>query len=158
MRNKKRRVAIVGMGESKRYYPQDYPYDIWIVNCRYNCVPRWDKNFDIHHDTLETIPGYKNKTIVKENYPIKEALKFRGKHFNSSFDYMIAYAIIQQYDIIDVYGVDLIAADEIRMKQSQSARGWIGFAQGRGLTVNICEQSPMYLPEMMYSYKEYRDE
>lgn len=60
--------------------------------------------------------------------------------FISSIDYMIALAIYEQYERIELYGVELREQTEWE-RQRAGATYWVGVAQGRGIDVLIPKKS-----------------
>jgi hypothetical protein len=87
-------------------------------------------------------------------------------------NYALAYAIYTgKYDVIDLYGVNLIAWEEWAY-QRPNAEYLVGIAEGRGIKVNVIgsedgllvpprgimygyiDTYPMYIPELGYSYVE----
>jgi hypothetical protein len=98
-----------------------------------------------HYDWLKenkwNIPIYMqkvNKDIAKsEVYPLQDVCDvflskiYRGykriKYFNSSFDYMIAMALLKNYERIEIYGFDMAGDNEYGL-QKPSAEFWLGIA------------------------------
>jgi hypothetical protein len=64
------------------------------------------------------------------------------KYFNSSFDYMVALALLQRYERIEVYGFDMAGDNEYSL-QKPSAEFWLGVAAGRGVEIYLPEQSKL---------------
>jgi len=56
--------------------------------------------------------------------------------------YMMALAISENYDEINIFGVDMVADDEFGY-QKPNMEYLIGLAEGRGIIVNIQEKSPL---------------
>ena len=61
-------------------------------------------------------------------------------YYISSIDYMIALAIYERFDRIELYGVELREQTEWAMQKS-GATFWVGFARGRGIDVYIPKKS-----------------
>ena len=70
--------------------------------------------------------------------------------FTSSVDWMIALALLEGFERIELYGVDLWAAPHERGKQRNGAHYWIGMARGRGADVVIPDSSSLCKTERMY--------
>lgn len=72
----------------------------------------------------------------------------RDKYFTSSFSYMIAQAIYECYDPIEIYGIEMDGDTEYGY-QRPNGEFWIGLALGRGHKVilqeacNLCS-APLY--------------
>lgn len=58
------------------------------------------------------------------------------KPFNCTLAYALALGVFKEYQVIDVYGVEL-ANNGGYSKQSSDFAFWVGFAAGRGIAVNI---------------------
>ena len=58
------------------------------------------------------------------------------KNLNCTTVYAIALGIYQQYEVIDIYGVELWP-DSPYNKQRADFAFWVGFAAGRGIELNI---------------------
>jgi hypothetical protein len=76
-------------------------------------------------------------------YPMDAVMAMLGKStnagkklkpFNCTLAYGLAFGILQEYEVIDVYGVELGGEYS---KQSGDFAFWAGFAAGRGITINI---------------------
>jgi len=147
-------VAICGSGPSVTELPNPYIGDVWIMNGKYGCVPRWDLMFDLHHETFKSASnGFTpleergiplDTYIVQENYPTQEALALRGFRFHSTTDLMIAYAILKGYEAIDIYGVDFRKWEPTRELQRRSVAQWIEFARELGILVYISPMSAVH--------------
>lgn len=89
--------------------------------------------------------------------PIKELSEhfFPGEepYFTSTPSYMIAMAIMQGYEEIGVYGIDLLQ-DEEYAYQRPGAEYLIGVARGRGIKVHIPKQSALVKANYLYGYTE----
>jgi hypothetical protein len=59
------------------------------------------------------------------------------KPFNSTVAYALGLAILYEYDVIDIYGVELANPSERFLKQSEMFAFWNGVALGRGIELNI---------------------
>jgi len=59
------------------------------------------------------------------------------KYFNSSFDYMIALAVLEKFERIEVYGFDMAGDNEYAL-QKPSAEFWLGIAS---------QNAEIYLPD-----------
>ncbi len=104
-------------------------------------------------------------------YPIKEVnnllehCQVKGKNsrefepvqmITNSASFAIALAVLQNYDHIKIYGVDMIHTEEYRY-QRESFAGWVMFAAGRGIDIEIYGaesifQRPLYGYQMVKEY------
>lgn len=64
------------------------------------------------------------------------------KYFCSSFDYQMGVAILEDFERIEVYGIDMASTNEYK-KQKPSAEMWIGIALGRGVEVYLPPSSKL---------------
>ena len=70
-------------------------------------------------------------------YPFDDIIKkFKTTYFGSSLDFMLAYAIYEGTDEINMYGINMVLQNEYR-HQKPSLEYWIAFARGRGIKVNL---------------------
>jgi len=100
----------------------------------------------------EWLKGYKGMIITSKayedwptakSYPIEDI----GKHFGlplgvamySTIDYMIAHAVMEGWNEIDLFGVDNIGRGDHEMRASTGL--WIGVAMGRGIKVRTFQGS-----------------
>lgn len=75
--------------------------------------------------------------------------------YKSSFDYMIALAITEGFDVIESYGFEMGSRTEYR-HQRQSAAFFIGLAMGRGIIYKLPAGSTQ-LPRGRYAYESEGD-
>ncbi|KKK61087.1 hypothetical protein LCGC14_3017830, partial [marine sediment metagenome] len=68
-------------------------------------------------------------------YPLDEVKAITGDYFGSSIAYMLALAIWQRRERVDLWGVDL--SEDIYDHHRPNLEYLIGFARGRGMTVNV---------------------
>jgi hypothetical protein len=107
-----------------------------------------------HHKWLKdnawSIPIY----MIREDPEIKKSVAYpldevcekvfgkirRGddkiKYFCSSFDYQMGVAILEDFERIEVYGINMASNNEYK-KQKPSAEFWLGIALGRGAEVYL---------------------
>lgn len=128
-----KKLAILGKLPTKHRAPfNDKNWDIWAFNIHSDMLPRVTKWFDIHATGANP-----NADITRANFPFKECEELvGGQYFNNSVSYLIAYAILQGYKEIALYGMRFDAAHETRRNgEYQSVRELIFFAKGRGIKV-----------------------
>jgi hypothetical protein len=68
-------------------------------------------------------------------YPIEEVLKLGHRYLTSSAAYSIAFGIVQGYQKIEVYGVEMETNTEYE-HQRPGVAYWIGLAEGAGVEVD----------------------
>ncbi len=142
-----KKVAILGKLPTKFNAPFDDPeWDIWTLNYQNEPLKRVTLWFDIH-----TSSPNPRANITRENYPFKEAFELAGGHyFNNTVSYMIAYAILQGYEEIALYGMRFNDDTENRTFQKQNVRELVFLARGKGIKVtapidkSLLEGYPVY--------------
>jgi len=161
----KRRVHIVGKGTGHWAVPKEG--EIWGVN---DFCLKWEGvalTFELHDidGLLNSSPSGERflrsfreevKKINKLNIPVmireKHKLfpngivfpidKMPFRYFTSTIAFMIAYAIYEKVDSIDIYSVPLFYKDEYT-EQRPCIEFWIGYAMGQGIEVII--HKPSYI-------------
>jgi len=159
-----KKVAIVGGAPSTQMMaPFDDPeFDIWVLG---NQIQSYDgkrisRIFEIHDNLSEHEEGYAQylvdigiPMIVGDKFPIeangvrnfnKEMASEILPFFSSSPAYMMAQAIMDEYEEIHIYGVDMAVDDHEYFKQRPDMYAWITCARERGIVVVIPEQSSLY--------------
>lgn len=143
------KVAILGKLPTKFKAPFDNPeWDIWTLNRHIDCekLPRVDLWFDIHARGV-----YEKANITRENYPFKEAEGLAGgQYFNNSISYMIAYAILNGYKEIALYGMRFTTDNEHRRGEYTNVREWIFYCKGRGIKVTAPVDAVMLKEYALY--------
>lgn len=141
------KLAILGKLPTKFKAPFDNPeYDIWAFNYHNEPLPRVTKWFDIHACS----PNPK-ADITRDNFPFKEVEELAGgQYFNNTVSYLIAYAILEGYKEIELYGMKFITDKESRNGEYQNVREWIFFAKGRGLKISAPADSEMLKQYALY--------
>ena len=83
---------------------------------------------------------------VRELAPHREL----GELFGCSHSYMLALGILEGFDPIHLYGVNLANPVETYLEKPSLAF-WLGFAEARGITVDTT-YSPRLMPEHLYGF------
>lgn len=147
-----KKVAILGKLSTKYKAPfDDKSWDIWGLNRRaMETLPRVDLWFDLHFKPFT--PG---QDFTRANFPFEEIDKMLGGHyFNNTVSYLIAYAILQGYKEIALYGMAFDNAAERKIGQYGNVRELIFFAKGRGVKVTA-PADPVMVKEYPQYTKEY---
>lgn len=147
-----KKVAILGKLNTKYKAPfDDKKWDIWSVNKRpFEELPRVDKWFDLHLK-----PFSDGQDFTRENFPLEEVDEMLGGHYiNNSISHVIAYAILQGYKEIALYGMAFNNPAEIKIGQYWNVRELIFFAKGRGIKVTA-PADPVMIKEYPAYTKEY---
>lgn len=167
-----KKVAIIARGPSSSEYPGEEEFDeIWILNAiALFHKGKVDKLF-IMDDLKLRMPFYSpdNEKFIEiilrdwtgevitshkyEEYPdnikefplhdcVKQFGLIPGTAFYSTTDYMIALAIMEGFNEINLYGVDNNFLPGQGLEQMRSSLAlWIGIATGRGVKVTVAAGS-----------------
>lgn len=158
-----KKLAIVGSGSGTRHLApfDDLSFDIWVFNEAANSewCKRWDACFQMHkpeifsgHNTKDRnhydwlLSEHEGKKIYMQAYynyvPACHAYNLSASsdligmdYFTSTFAYMAAQAVRDDYKQIDVYGVEMSFSEY--QYQAEGFRFWIGYLMGAGITVNM---------------------
>lgn len=172
---RRKRVAIVGFAESSRNLaPYDDPsWEIWGLNQLDHHIPRADRWFEIHQrqvfladtvrdvDYLATLRGFQIPVYMQEHhadipnsvrFPIERVLQFGEiDYFQSSIALMFALAMVEGFEEIGVWGVDLVVGSEYDY-QKPNLEFWLGLALGKGLRVSLPAQTALLKQSYRYGY------
>lgn len=174
-------VAIVGFAPSSmtdtRAVLNDPNWEVWGLNQLYIVFPAIEKAatrwFQIHHRTSYNhavrdhnhhqrlaelkCPVYMQ---VKEPdipnsvaLPKDEVLQKFGDYFTNSISWMLALAIMEGFEKIAIFGVDM-AQDTEYAEQRPSCEWLIGWARGAGIDVHIPQQSDLMKTMWLYPYED----
>ncbi len=173
-----KKLAIVGSGTQTRELApfDDMSFDIWVFNEAANSewCKRWTACFQMHnkdiyagHNTKD--PAHWNWLQQKHNkpiymqevdplipdsvcYPLEAAKKLAGVNmFSTTFAYMAALAILQGYEVIKIYGVELSASEY--EYQANGYLFWFGFLRGK-LGDNV-DSAVLYLDKNIFDVPFY---
>jgi len=174
-----KKVAIVGFSQHRNEAPfADKGFEIWGLNDLHEQIPRWDRWFEMHGDNqikdycsrkqgkpyLEGLAGLKCDVWMQKvrpevpnskEYPIEEVKRIFGDYFTNSISYMIAMAIMENYKVIGVYGVDM-AQDTEYAHQRPSCEYMICYARGKGIEVILPKTSDLLKSRWLYGYEEHQ--
>jgi len=169
-------VAIIGGGRTKHQFDIDrnngiVHTEIWTLPAS---VPEFneiaDRCFELHHYKAINKLGEKQKYVndlkkltcplylqkkhpsfpTSREYPIDYYLSKYRKFFDGTVAYLMVMAIDEGFDEIYLYGIDL---NEGQYKRQQpTLEYWVGFAEGRGITVHIYDGSTIKQRDELYGY------
>jgi hypothetical protein len=171
---KRTKVAIVGFASSSTMDApfHDPEYEIWIMNQLYRFVPRADRQFEMHERYWEYVVegtdyiGYLKECPIPiymtQNYPeYPNSVKFPldrlserfGRYWTSTIAFMLALAIDEGFERIDLFGIDLSVGTEYT-EQRPCAERLIGYADALGITVGIPVASSLCKGSHIYGYEK----
>jgi len=157
------KVCIVGMSPSCDKAPWDDPtWQKWGLPWHDGYWRKCDRLFEMHDiRLLESEHSGRGENYIQDlkecgvplymheeyfdgvtQYPFEEVLESVGDYFNSSIAYMMALAVHEVAEEISIFGVDMKGDDEYGY-QKPNMEYLIGFARGKGIKVNILEDSPL---------------
>lgn len=178
---KKKKVAIVGYTPTRVHAPYgDKDWEIWGLNDLFRFkdeVKRWTRWFEMHPD----MPSDKERITYAERieglakmdcpvymlekhpevptsirYPIEDAIEQFGNYFTNSISYMIALAIMEGFEEIGVWGVDM-ATDSEYGHQRPSCEYFLGIAVGRGIKVYVHPAADLLKVRYLYGYEYHKE-
>lgn len=115
-----------------------YDHEVWGVNRVYKFAKRIDRLFCIGSvDELEDIREYQAELgfdiVDTSNYPIYKVMDyFQTDYFSDTVCYMMALALIEGYERIYLYGVDMLGEYAV---ERNGVEYWVGRAIGKGAQV-----------------------
>lgn len=95
----------------------------------YNWLKSGNTPIILMHEAYEDVPN-------AMRYPIEEVLKLGHRYLTSSAAYSIAFGIVQGYQKIEVYGVEMETNTEYE-HQRPGVTYWVGLAEGSGVQVEF---------------------
>lgn len=144
-----KKLAILGKLPTKFKAPfNDNNYHIWGFNYHtdFNRIKHYTTWFDIHAKNPNPIADY-----TRQNFPFKECEELLGgQYFNNTVSYLIAFAILQGYKEIELYGMRFQGVECTRKQEYQNVRELIFFAKGKGVNITapfdevMLKQYPLY--------------
>lgn len=172
---RRRKVAIVGFASNTLHCVPwfDPEWELWGLNQgAAHFLRRADRWFELHlPEFTEDVrdPNYAMwlRTEVKcpvymiatrpdiptsVRYPIERAIELTGRdYFTSSIAFMIALAIMEGFEEIGIYGVNLAIGGEYT-HQKPNCEWWIGIAEGRGIKVHVPQAAALMKQHARYGY------
>jgi len=87
-------------------------------------------------------------------YPKEAALAIAGSflNFTSTFCYMMASAILEDYQTVYALGFDMDYGTEYELQREEALK-WIAYAKGLGMDVYIPPESGLHVKRLLYGYE-----
>lgn len=171
---RRRKVAFVGFASNSLHMVpwNDPEFEIWGMNQgAQNFKRRADRWFEMHlpeatpdirdpgyMDFLKalTIPVYMidmyEYAPTSLRYPIEDAIRVTGRdYFMSTVAFMSALAIMESFEEVHLYGINLAIGDEY-FYEKPNAEWWIGHMEARGIKVYIPRASSLLKQAKRYGY------
>lgn len=150
-------VTLLGRGPTR--FLEIPPGEVWGLNAGYLYCNRLSRIFAMHDPRfhtgefeaagdLEEMKRLEIPVVDLKSYPLFEVMKeFGTSYFQSSFAYMMALAIYEGYERINIMGFDMLPQDKAHIHARPNCDYWVGVAVGRGIHVNKPHQSCICKPE-----------
>lgn len=171
---RRKKVALIGFATNTMHLVPwfDPEYELWGLNQGHTSFRRRaDRWFEMHQPEYTedvrdpnyltwlaslSIPVYmiepRDEIPSSVRFPIEAAIQLAGRdYFTSTIAYMIALALLEGFEAIDLYGINLAIGTEY-YHQKACAEWWIGFAEGRGKKVYVPRASAMLKQFARYGY------
>lgn len=171
---KRKKVALIGFASNSLHLIpwQDPSFELWGMNQGHLNFPRRaERWFEMHLPEATAdirdpnyiewlkqaqIPVYMIQAYDEYpcslRYPIEDAIRLAGRdYFMSSVSYMMALAIMEGFEEIHLYGINLAIGDEY-FYEKPNAEWWIGLAQGMGIKVFVPQASALLKQYRRYGY------
>lgn len=169
----KRNIVIVGTGLGVRRAPlKDTSKEIWGITGLWNIEGNYSRIYEVHSAkclTEEKIPADKGEWManhvthihptLKASFPNAKVIDFEkhmekhGRYFTSSFSWMLAEAIEEKVDSIDIFGITLSGNGEYS-HQKPAASYLIGWARALGIKITIDRESELMSAPYIYGYED----
>lgn len=178
---RKTKVAVLGFTDSWKLAPFNDPeFEIWGLNELYQFIPRWDRWFDIHargiyendrnrvHDHILKLRAMTCPIYMQQHwddipnsvpYPLQEIAKAfpnpcpdARPYLTNSITYMILLALLEGFQELHVYGVDM-AHDTEYSFQKPSCEWAVGIVQGKGIKLYIPHESDLIKTNFLYGFE-----
>jgi len=154
-------IAIVGNGKTR----EDAIYEgreIWTTASVSRALPRADVILEIHRGfAIDELRDRHPKALIYtydggggdiELFASKVGDDF-GRNLSGSIAYLLALAINERPDIIELYGIDM-ASDGEYGTMRENVLYWIGLARGRGINVEISPGSSLEPKRALYGLEK----
>jgi hypothetical protein len=174
-----KKVCLLGTSNTLKEAPfKDKSFEFWALNDMYAMIPkenitRWfemhKREFiDVYHarisgkSHIEELRNLKIPIYMQEEhediptsikYPLEEMIKhFKRDYFQSTLDYMMAFALYEGFEKIHIYGVNM-AINEEYVYQRASMSYWIGRAESMGVNVVLPKGCDLLKQYFRYGYE-----
>lgn len=161
-----KKVAIIGLGQNSDLIPDDF----YTWGLPWGKDYTLDKYFEMHSNWRDAserygegaedfLSDFENISFVGEKatenateYPLETVVNVFGPYLSCSIAYMLANAILEGFNVINLYGV---SGDDGYQSQRPNLEYLIGFGRGRGIEINVSSESKLLKNEFkegLYGY------
>lgn len=170
-----KKVYIVGFAPSWEQTPfDDTDAEIWGLNALHKIAGdrRWTRWFQLHDLNVHNVGDEEHNTWLADlqiplvmfeehipeglsavPFPKDAVIAEFGDYFNNSISWMIALAILEGFEEIHVYGVDM-AQDTEYGHQRPSCEYFLGLARGMGREVYVPVESDLLKVPYLYGVED----
>ncbi len=179
---KRTKVAILGFVQHYQKAPFNDPsFEIWGLNELYQFIPRWDRWFELHSravyegdrtrtsEHIAKLQAMKCPVYMHQHwddipasvpYPIDAVCRAfvnpcpeARPYLTNSITYMILLGILEGFQEIHLYGVDMSHASEYG-QQRPSCEWALGLAAGRGIKLYLPPESDLMKTLFLYGFEQ----
>jgi hypothetical protein len=172
----RKKVAIIGFATNTLHLVPwvDPEFELWGLNQGYaHMLRRADRWFEMHlpeytedardpkyREVLQKIgipvymPEIAADVPTSVRYPIEAVIGLTPKrrdYFTSSISFMIALAVLEGFEAIHLYGINLAIGSEYEYEKP-CAEYWCGFCEGRGIDLFVPRASALLKQYKRYGY------
>lgn len=154
-------LSIVGKSPGFDKYKTVEDAHIWCVSSVFQQMPPEDVDliFQLHkpevfeswlpQQAYRVTTAHPGKLVNYRQYPVNYMIEKYGPVFGSSIAWMIALAIEQQYEEINIFGCDMATHEEY-IDQRDTFFYMCGRAEALGIKINIPEDSRAFFKDRVY--------
>lgn len=111
-----------------------------------------------HYDDIPTSVRYPIEEVTEAfGIPRNGDEGVKDAYFTNTISFMIALALLEGFEEIGIYGVDMAVGTEYA-EQRPSCEYYIGIAKGKGVKVIIPAEADLLKTRFMYGYEEEKAE
>lgn len=165
----------------------DPDFEFWGINALHRATDlpenaHWDRWFQLHDvakhhgqhpEDLSNHLGFLNSLscpvyvrpedlgvqpiVTQTPFPLRAVITPFPRYFNNTISYLIALAILMEYEELHLYGVDMAQDALIQAEfahQRPSCEFFLGVAVGRGIRVHIPEGSDLLKTTFLYGFED----
>lgn len=90
-------------------------------------------------------------------YPLMDVLKLYGDYLTNTISYMMALALMEQFEEVHIYGVDMAVSSEYYY-QRPSCEYFLGIMAGKGVKIVIPKDADLLKTRFLYGFHEPEEE
>jgi hypothetical protein len=164
-----KKLTLVGKGEGweRAFIDSKHDREVWCVSTIFQALQTIEvqptRVFQLHERRVfeSWIEQEQNRVVLMRDdpafpnvkiLPAAELVRIFGARFSSTFAWMIGWALLEGFEDITIRGIHL--AHETEYFAQRDAFFWfIGLAQGKGIKINIDEDSGVFIANQAYGVR-----